>query len=200
MALVELDNERALLDKLKAGDHFAFAEIYDTYWKPLLAAAWNHAKDKELAEDIVHEVFMKLWANRTSQEINNIPAFLHTAIKFAVFNHYRKEKTRQHLFAEFIAEEKFEADGSELDRLFFEEYLNSILNKIPEKCQLTFKLKRIEGFKNREIAELLQISEKGVEANLTRALKLIRKHIERDGLLMILSVEILNDLLNVGHK
>ena len=68
--------EERILQLLRHGDHHAFAQIYNQYWKTLLQMAWNHTKDQSLAEDILHEVFLKLWDNRRNYEITHIASFL----------------------------------------------------------------------------------------------------------------------------
>jgi RNA polymerase sigma factor (sigma-70 family) len=80
--------------------------------------------------------------------------------------------------------------------LFLQEYINQIVEDLPKKCKLVFKSSRQLGMKNSEIAFQMNISEKGVEANLTRALKIIRGSLENAGILLLISHEIfkLHDL------
>ncbi|MDR2282666.1 MAG: RNA polymerase subunit sigma-70, partial [Sphingobacterium sp.] len=91
MTEMDIDKEKELMDRIAADDHQAFTQIYEHYWKSMLLIAWGHTKDKTLAEDVVHEVFMRLWTNRNNRQIQNIKAFLQTAIKYSLFAHYRKE-------------------------------------------------------------------------------------------------------------
>lgn len=186
MALISLDNEEVLLERLKRDDEVSFAHIYQHYWKSMLLVAWNHTKDKGLAEDIVHEVFMQLWEKRKDQDIGSIAGYLTTAVKFSVFKYYRKEQRRKELAQEnnLFAITSID-DEAKIQHLFLEEYVKGIVEQMPEKCRLVFTLSRFEGMKNPEIAAILQISEKGVEANLTRALKTLKKHMKRDGILLL---------------
>jgi RNA polymerase sigma-70 factor (family 1) len=177
---------------LKQADRDAYTEIYNRYWKKMLLVAWNHCKDKAQSEDIVHEVFISLW-NRRSEVlisevlIENIPAFLTTAIKFSIFKYYQRVQYRK-----VLARQNYEFSETvwvedKLDALFLKEYINGIVEQLPEKCKLTFKYSREEGLSNAEIAKRMDISEKGVEANLTRALKIIRGNLKNSGLLLLLS-------------
>lgn len=194
MILAPLPDETELLARLQEGDSVAFTRLYRHYWKAMLLVAWNHTKDKDLAEDIVHEVFMMLWEKRTSRQIGSVGGFLATAVKFRVIRYYQRERHRQQLVDRHLDPIE-ELDGeSELDALFLREYLAGIVERLPEKCRLVFQLSRDQGLKNREIAEIMKISEKGVEANLTRALKLIRRSIKENGLVLLMGPAALGKL------
>lgn len=172
---------------LKQADRDAYTEIYNRYWKKMLLVAWNHCKDKAQSEDIVHEVFISLWNRRSEVLIENIPAFLTTAIKFSIFKYYQRVQYRKALARQNYEFTETVWDEDKLDALFLKEHINGIVEQLPEKCKLTFKYSREEGLSNAEIAKRMNISEKGVEANLTRALKIIRGNLKNSGLLLLLS-------------
>lgn len=183
--------DQELLNLLQKGDHAAFTGLYNRYWEKLLFIAWNHTRDKYTAEDIIHEVFMSLWKERNNVDILNVGAFLATKVKFAVFKYYRKQQRREKLAEKNLVFPEAGAEEEILDALFLKEYIDGIVEKLPEKCKLVFKYSRYAGMKNTEIATEMNISEKGVEASLTRALKIIRHHLETAGLVLILSSELL---------
>jgi RNA polymerase sigma-70 factor (ECF subfamily) len=186
------DTELAVL--LKQADKNAYTEIYNRYWKKMLLLAWNHCKDKAQAEDIVHEVFIALWNRRTEVLIENIPAFLTTAIKFNIFKHYQKLQLRKQLALQNYDFKETSHDEARLDALFLKEYIDGIVEQLPEKCRLTFKYSREEGLSNAQIAKKMNISEKGVEANLTRAHKTIKGSLNDSGLLLLLSIQVWKNL------
>lgn len=197
MALDSLDNEKIILTKLKEDDELSFVLIYQHYWKSMLLVAWNHTKSKELAEDVVHEVFMQLWENRKGQEIISIAGFLTTAVKFSIFKHYRREKRRKELAQENQLYNPLSIDEEEkMQETFLKEYVQGVVDQMPSKCKLVFTLSRMEGLRNPEIAELLQISEKGVEANLTRALKLLKARMKNDGVLVLFMIQHIQKYFN----
>lgn len=191
MASLHVFTDQELLNRLQKGDHAAFTELYNRYWEKLLFIAWNHTRDKYLAEDIIHEVFMSLWKEKNNFEILSVGAFLATKVKFVVFKHYRKQQRREKLAETNLVFAKASLDEEKLDALFLKEYIDGIIETLPEKCKMAFKYSRYSGLKNAEIAAEMNISEKGVEANLTRALKIIKQHLETTGLLLILSAELL---------
>jgi RNA polymerase sigma-70 factor (ECF subfamily) len=175
---------------LKEGDHAAYTEIYRRYWKKLLLIAWNHSKDQLAAKDIVHDVFISLWERYTDVEINNLSAFLATSVKFTVYKYYQKEQRRNDLALQNYEYEITVNDEDKLDAIFLQEYVNGIVEKMPEKCRLVFGYSRNLGMKNSEIATKIQITEKGVEANLTRALRIIRGELKNHGWILIIAIHI----------
>jgi RNA polymerase sigma-70 factor (ECF subfamily) len=170
---------------LKQGDQGAYTEIYRRYWKKLLLIAWNHSKDKVAAKDIVHDVFISLWERYAQVDIDNLPAFLATSVKFTIYKYYQKEQRRNDLAAQNYQFETTVNDEDKLDAIFLQEYVNGIVEKMPEKCRLVFGYSRNLGMKNSEIATKIQITEKGVEANLTRALRIIRGELKNHGWMVI---------------
>lgn len=175
---------------LKEGDHAAYTEIYRRYWKKLLLIAWNHSKDNLAAKDIVHDVFISLWERYAEVDINNLPAFLATSVKFTIYKYYQKEQRRTDLAAQNYQFETVANDEDKLDALFLQEYVNGIVEKMPEKCRLVFGYSRNMGMKNSEIATKIQITEKGVEANLTRALRIIRGELKNHGWIVIAAIQV----------
>jgi len=175
---------------LKEGDHAAYTEIYRRYWKKLLLIAWNHSKDELAAKDIVHDVFISLWERYPEVEINNLSAFLATSVKFTVYKYYQKEQRRNDLALKNYEYEATVNDEHKLDAIFLQEYVNGIVEKMPEKCRLVFGYSRNLGMKNSEIATKIQITEKGVEANLTRALRIIRGELKNHGWILIVAIHI----------
>lgn len=178
-------SDEQLLSALKEDDHHAFTEIYGRYWKKILLIAWNHSTQSAHAEDMVHEVFISLWERRAALEIQNLSAYLATAIKFTVFKSYQREHRKSELLKENYNFQDVHQEDAAMDALFLKEYINHIVEDMPEKCRLVFCFSRIDGLKNNEIAEKMNISEKGVEANLTRALKLIRNELKEHWILYL---------------
>jgi RNA polymerase sigma-70 factor (family 1) len=188
-------SDQELMHLLQAGNHAAFTELYKRYWKKMVLIAWNHTSDKGLAEDIVHEVFISLWNEKNNFQILNVGGFLATKIKFVVFKNYRKEQRRSRLAEMNDHSFGISLDEEKLDALFLKEYIDGVVENLPEKCKLVFKCSRQLGMKNNEIASEMNISEKGVEANLTRALKIIRSKLE----ITSLTIVILHALFQVYH-
>lgn len=177
MALWNSYSDEQLLASLKADDEGSLEEIYARYWDKLLAIAYNHSQDKELAEEIVQDVFMSLWRHRHDQEIRHLQAFLATAVKFSVFKALAREQRRRKLFERHI---HIQGEGyldTAADLKMMQEYIDNIVATLPEKCRLVFQYSRDRQLSTREIAETMQLSPKTVESHLTRALKTLRQYL-----------------------
>jgi RNA polymerase sigma-70 factor (family 1) len=166
---------------LKNNDHDAYTEIYSRYWKKMLLIAWNYSNCEDEAKDIVADVFISLWERRNKVDIDNLPAFLATAIKFNIFKNYQKTQRRKALAEANYEFDEVTNDESKLDALFLKEYINGIVEEMPEKCRMALRYSREAGLKNKEIADKINLSEKGVEANITKALKIIRGELKNYG-------------------
>jgi RNA polymerase sigma-70 factor (family 1) len=169
------DNE--LLQLLVARDENAFTEIYNRYWKKLIAIAYSHTKDKFAAEEIVQEVFLSVWTRREIIRIDSLKAYLATAVKFSVFKTVFNTNRRLKILAE-LAHTDTPLSDEVVHAKFLQEYINGIVEQMPEKCRLVYKLSRNEGLSAKEIAAEMSISEKTVEAHLTKALKTLKLNLK----------------------
>jgi RNA polymerase sigma-70 factor (ECF subfamily) len=171
--LYDCYNDRQLLSLLQSSDERAFTELYNRYWEILFAISYNYCKHKETAEEIVQEVFMRLWDKRSAVNINDIGAYLATAVKFSIFKHITREKRRQELLAQYLAPQDAIDEEAEINARFLQEYVNGVIEKLPEQCRIVYKLRREEDLSIREIAEQLHLSPKTATNHLTKALKSI---------------------------
>jgi RNA polymerase sigma-70 factor (family 1) len=182
----KLYTDEQLINSLKSGQEFALTEIYRRYWKKMIAVAYRHTNDKIDAEEIVQTVFIKLWDKRESLEILSLPNYLATAIKYSVFNALHKKKREVEVAEQAMhISAKFHSTEDAVDARFMEAYINGLVEKLPEKCQLVFNYSRKQGKKNSEIALELNIAEKTVEAHLTKAIKSLSVSLRTIGLFSI---------------
>ncbi|MDQ0108995.1 RNA polymerase sigma-70 factor (ECF subfamily) [Chitinophaga terrae (ex Kim and Jung 2007)] len=168
-----------LLAFLREDSKEAFTEIYDRYWKKLLAIAYMHSRDKIMAEEIMQDIFISLWNRRNDLFIDNVSAYLATAVRLSVFKQYVRQKRRSEL-AEQAADPLLASwDEEKIFSRFMQQYINGIVEELPEKCRLVFKLSREEGLTIPEIARRMEIAEKTAEAHLTKALKVLKVNLGR---------------------
>ena len=151
-----------------------FELIYKQYFSMLVGFAFQYVEDSENSEDIVQEVFSKIWNQSKSLDIRtNIKSYLFGAVRNACLNHLRHQKVKQaheqETTHEIIDQEAF----MEMDEL--QEKLEKVLNQLPEKRRQIFELSRFEGKKYQEIADELNISVKTVETQMSRSLKVLRE-------------------------
>jgi RNA polymerase sigma-70 factor (family 1) len=195
MVNYNLYTDHELTSLLKGDDHAAFTEIYKRYWKKMLLIAWNHSNDNSASKDIVHEVFISLWERRNLVEVLNLAAFLATAVKFSIYKYYQRESRRTELSRLNYEFNELTHDEEKLDALFLQEYINGIVEEMPERCRLVFRYSREMGMKNNEIAVKIQVTEKAVEANLTRALKIIRAELKNYGWTILIPIFVFYNVL-----
>jgi RNA polymerase sigma-70 factor (ECF subfamily) len=171
------------LSQLKAGSESAFEHIFKTDYNRIVGFCQQFINDKDQAQSLAQEAFVKLWLNRTELEsVNGIHSFLYTAAKTDCLNYLKHQKVvnrhrdlqLQEKETELNREILESFDFDQLELMELEKLINQAIEELPEKCRLVFRLSRIEGKKNIEIAKELEISVKSVEANMTRALKTLK--------------------------
>lgn len=175
------DFDKQYVAAIKNGDKEAFAHVYEYYWKKLLAVSFRHTKDKEMAEEIVQDVFVSLWQRRKDLEIEHLSNYLATAVKFATFKRLHRTRRQEMIREAILPKEAQQLDEQAIDARFLQEYIDGVVEKLPERCKLVFQMSRNAQKSHQEIAKELQISEKAVEANITRALKVLRVNLRRVG-------------------
>lgn len=177
-----MDREKILLRRLKAGDEHTFREIYVTYHKQLYSLAFKYLRVKELAEDAVHDVFVKLWDSRTKlEESGSLSGFLFTAVKNHVMNTILSHKRKLKKKIQLAYEERLD-EGDPRNVIFLSEYkkiYQAAIEQLPEACREVFELRVKEGLTNDEVAEYLGISIHTVKSQFYKASKFIREFLDK---------------------
>jgi len=175
---MKLENNHAdieLIMKLKNHDQDAMIILYRSYWKSLYISAFKILKDKETCEDIVQELFIKIWNNREQLTIkSSVQAYLSAAVRYEVYRKVRESKKFEPIMDEII---ETVSDLSLYDHVEYKELQNQIslvIDTLPTKCKEVYNLSRNELLTHKEISEKLTISTKTVRNHLTRALHQLR--------------------------
>jgi RNA polymerase sigma-70 factor (ECF subfamily) len=156
----------------------AFEKIFREYFSPLVYFAVRFVKDVDSAREIVHQVFVRIWENREEIHLDSaMRSYLFTAVRNRCLNHLRDQAKFHPDDVSNIPEieTSTEETGNPAESDELESAINSAVNTLPEKCREIFRMNRFGGLKYREIAENLDISVKTVEAQMSKALKLIRE-------------------------
>jgi len=165
--------------KILAGDIREFERLFMKYYDPLCHHAGKILNDMDAAEDLVQEFFYKFWKNRESFALKlSLNAYLYQSIRnnalhqighLAIRKNYAEKVLRE--FREDVpANLQADLDLDELDKT-----IQATLQQMPERCSRVFRLNRFEGKKYHEIAEILSVSVKTVEADMGKALQIFRK-------------------------
>ncbi|MEO8403231.1 MAG: RNA polymerase sigma-70 factor [Chitinophagaceae bacterium] len=169
---------KELQQKIAEGDETAFTQLYLHFGKKLIQFAVSLVRSKEIAEELVEDVFVKLWANRQQvPTIENITVYLYVATKNRSLNALSR-KAHELVAAPFdfldTTVDKFAADPYDL--MITAEMMGRMqhaIESLPPRCKLIFKLIREDGLKYKEVAEILNISVNTIDVQMAIAVKKI---------------------------
>ncbi|MEM7549009.1 MAG: RNA polymerase sigma-70 factor [Bacteroidota bacterium] len=184
MTVRKLYADEQLIDLLKTDNQEAIEILFKQYYKQLCIVVYRMLGDRDLSEDLVQEVFLTIWKNRQKIDINiSIRAYLKRATVNRTLNYIRDNKKR---YASPLDDspikdwESGEYDGHE--ELEYSELKGEIekgIESLPPRCRMVFVLSRYEQLSHKEIAQQLDISEKTVENQIGKALKIMRSVLSR---------------------
>jgi RNA polymerase sigma-70 factor (family 1) len=168
-------SDAQLLSLLKDGEHEAFTELYNRYWKRLFAVAANQLDHPAEAEELVQDLFLDLWNRRQDLMItSSLSSYLSVSVNYKVINRMAR-RHRERIYLSNLAADPMDHSLEEwLSFAELNERLERVLSELPEKCKLVFTLSRTKGLTRRQISRELGIAEKTVESHLTRALRQLR--------------------------
>ena len=171
-----MEKDFLFVEKLKKGDYDAYTLLMNYYYKNLCGYANLFTKDPSKSEDIVQNVFVKLWVYRKKID-SNIPIkrYLHKSVYNEFIDQYRKNKSVVTLEEKHLKAINTIIDDNSFDIEKLMTRVNDEIEKLPEKCKKVFILNKKEGLTHDEIAEYLQISKKTVEGHITRAFKILNQ-------------------------
>ena len=185
---VILYSDEKLIQEVKADNMFAFDILYKNYSKKLFQFAFSILKSREESENIVQEVFLKLWENRTRIEKNSsVKSYLFSIAYNSTIDLIRK-KVKDSQFIEYLEslQEIYEEPDVNYEYKELTEKLHDIIHQLPQRQKEVYILHREEGLTYHDIAEKLHISVNTVENHMSRALKTIRFNLEDYSILSLL--------------
>jgi len=162
--------DEELLAKIQSGNEVAFRILYDKYYPILIYTAYNTFPDEHKAKDFAQEVFIDTWRKRADLKIHtSIGAFLKRAVVNKAIDYIRSQRLD---FGKTI-EQPIHLNQIELndDSETLKTLIHKTIETLPKRCRMIFLMSRFEGLSHREIAEILDISQKTIENQITKALK-----------------------------
>src|SRR5690606_39051004 len=177
--------EQNLFDKIKTGDEKAFEALFRHFYPHLCLYATQILKNTSAAEEIVQELFVRLWEKREKTEIEtSVKNYLFRAVKNHCLNYIKHNQIKNEYSQKILAEtDIFSADDNFDTQTELFQKIEESIAELPEKRQEIFRLSRKEGLKYREIAEKMNISVKTVETQMGLAIKTLREKL-RDFLIL----------------
>lgn len=171
--------DEMLVKLLRQNGLEAFEEIYRRYWKRLYSMSFKRVQSREVSEELVQDIFTSLWVNKDSISIENLSAYLFSAVKYRVINHMARELSRKAYTEKQVAVVK--EDNSTEEKVLLgdlEGALEKAIGKLPAKRQMIFKLHRQENLSIKQVASQLGISEKTVENQYGKAMKMLKLNLK----------------------
>jgi RNA polymerase sigma-70 factor (family 1) len=166
------------LEGIRAGDPSAFETLFHAYYAPLCSFAYRYLGARDLAEEIVQEVFLSIWERRESWDVRtSVRSYLLTSVRNAALSYLRHERVVRRRQAEVRDSHESVAASPEACALEAETVVavRQAIARLPDRCRLVFTLHREQGLTYTEVAEALGISPRTVEVQIGRALKSLRK-------------------------
>ena len=177
----ELDNDRALLERLKKGDVTCFEMLYTKYSGKLYNYVYNISKgDFYLAEEIVQNVFVKIW--EIHQHINvegSFNSFVFTVGRNMFLNIIRT-RVQESLYHDYVIDNETQLENSvekEVEYKMLEEQINKLIEKLPPARRRVYELSRVKHLSNKEIALQLDLSENTVRSQINKATQFLQNNL-----------------------
>lgn len=173
--------DRKIVNEIKKGNLKTFEILFKKMYARLCNYANKYVHNLDIAEEIVQELFYILWAKRDKLNINiSFRSYLYRAVYNGCLQ-YLNHRNIEIKYEDYWKKQPKvnDKDASEAIRVQeLHEIINNTLDSLPERCRRVFHLNRFEGLKYREIAEKLSLSVKTIEADMSKALKLLRKNLK----------------------
>lgn len=176
-------NDSALLERVRNSDPDAFGELFRKYQPVVYRQVFFRIREEDTAHDIVQETFVRIWDHRSTLK----PHLPFLALTLRIIQNLIRDMARHRMTRERLAGEVPPPSPSEGDdpsealevSILEQRILDIISHRLGERCRTVFILSRFEGRSHREIAEALGITAKTVENQITKALKVLTKALQR---------------------
>ncbi|NDW11612.1 RNA polymerase sigma-70 factor [Bacteroides sp. 214] len=172
-----------LIKRIKEGDVKAFEQLFRFYYTPLMMYAYSITGRREVSEEIIQELFFKLWRDREELRIfQSLKSYLYTSVRNQSLRYHEYNMVREQHKEKVIAFSEKSQNSTPQEQLEYKELeiiINQTLERMPERRRQIFAMHRYQGLKYKEIAEKLSISVKTVEAEMTKTYKALRVEIEK---------------------
>ena len=168
-------NDLQLVEKIRNGDYKAFKVLFENYYSILCNFSLRYVGEHFQSDDIVQEVFIKIWENRKRLVIaGSVKSYLFAAVKNRSLNRLKSESIRLEHTRHFSGQRNELVDPLEIEQEEFRNYLFQCIEKLPPRCKEVFTESRFNGSKQEMIANSLDITLKTVKAQIGKALRLLK--------------------------
>jgi len=178
-------------ERIRRGDERVFGKLYRTFYTPLCSIANRIINDRQAAEEIVQDVFSKMWSDRHTIEIHtSLNSYLFRSVKNHAINELKRRQTTRASLIHTASHELWDTlvDTSESHDFIIEHMISEDMQKevsvaiesLPRQCRQVFQLSRVDYKSNDEIASMLSISKNTVKSHLLNAIKKVSLVIRKE--------------------
>lgn len=197
---MKLDDNKYLTQALKSGKSKAYDFLIDLYYTKLCAYAHMLTRNQSLAEDIVQDVFVKLWSNRKHVNIqSSLKAYLYKSVYNEFVNQNKRKGQLIYLEKKHLEALSYVIDFEHEDFDILLKLLQDEIELLPKKCKQIFKLNKQEGLTHSEIANFLGISTKTVEGHMTKAFKTLNKRLGKTAVHFVFMLLNVKSNISISH-
>lgn len=168
-------DEKYIISGLKAKDKIVFDFVFTYYYAGLCAYTRRWVNDQDVAEDIVQDFFVRLWTNSSKIDItSSLKSYFFTSVKNRAFNHLKHIQVKENFSAQSMNGQREEYSNWEFTEPELTDLIEKGMQKLPPRCREILILSRFEGKDNAKIAEMLGLSKRTIELQISNALKILR--------------------------
>jgi RNA polymerase sigma-70 factor (ECF subfamily) len=184
---------KALFLQIAEGDRNAFRAVFDLYRTPFYSAAFKMTRSSYIAEEIVQEVFILLWTKRALvAAADNPSAYLFSIVHNCIYAQFKKIASEKHM-KEAILQDAKDWEEDTIEKVLQEkenrQLLDAVINQLPPRQQMIYRLSKLQGLSRIEIATQLHISPNSVRNHLQDAVKSIRHYLkDKEAALILLAL------------
>lgn len=171
--------DRELLDRLRQGDRDAFDAVFRAHYPTLVGVAERIAGERAVGEEVAQDVMLELWRRHETISVDeSLRAYLIRAARNRALNHLRHERMKIRTAPRAAGETVTPAEApARLAEAEIEAAVRAAVDTLPDRCREVFELSRGQGLRYAEIASVLGISVKTVEAQMGKALRVLRERL-----------------------
>jgi RNA polymerase sigma-70 factor (family 1) len=173
-------DDRHWIENIRQGDDESFEFLFKKYYLPLARFAWRYVGSKAIAEELVQELFTNLWEKRGELDTEgSVRSYLYKSVRNLSLNHLKHQDVKNKYDSQWMAQKvnpqiDFRDEQREKQ---VREAIAQAIEELPERSKMTYKLHRYDGLTYPEIAEVMDVSVKTVESQMTRTLKILRERL-----------------------
>jgi RNA polymerase sigma-70 factor (family 1) len=187
-------NDLDLFSLFKKGSKEAFDEMYSRYWQKLYNYAFHRTQSKDIAFEIVQDIFVSLWARKEIIQLqNSLSGYLFASVRFQIINHIKNSKLKELYLKDYVRFISSTDNSNEESMLAHDLHhaLERSIDELPTRCREITRLNMLENWSTNKIADDLNISHRTVENQLALA----RKHLKASLGDFVVMLAILNRIL-----